>query len=120
MAKDDYDYIVFKILTYSYGVLKHKYNFDKEVFRWEITKDIQDEYLSEVLYMMQEDENLIKGLTFTKAWGGVKILISEYEDIRITVEGIRYLNENARMQRIAKETIEGITLIASLVKTVLF
>ena len=44
MAKDDYDYIVFKILTYSYGVLKHKYNFDKEVFRWEITKDIQPEW----------------------------------------------------------------------------
>ena len=36
MARDDYDYIVFRLLTYLYGCFQRKYCFNKVVFEKEI------------------------------------------------------------------------------------
>lgn len=45
-AKDDYTYLIFKILTYLYGCFKRKYSFDKNAFNKAVIKmdDVAEEY----------------------------------------------------------------------------
>ena len=120
MAKDDYDYIVFKILTYLYGCLKRKNTFDKKVFRdCIVTQEVQEEYLMDILRMMKE-ENLIEGLYFTKAWGNTYILISNLADMHITSEGIHYVLDNDKMRKVKDKVLESApSAIFELVKLVL-
>ncbi len=67
MAKDDYDVVLFKILTYLYGCMKRKYSFDIHAFNAVISKqNVNDEYLSDILFMAT-NEGLIEGLVFAKA-----------------------------------------------------
>lgn len=107
MAKDDYDYIVFKILTYLYSCLKRQISFNKTVFESVvITKKVQDGYLTDILRMMEE-ENLIEGLSFVKAWGNEYIISNDIENIRITGAGIRYVLNNDKMKQIKKLILEG-------------
>ncbi|MST52605.1 YjcQ family protein [Hornefia butyriciproducens] len=69
MAKDDYNVVVFKILTYLYACLKMKALFEDNVFRQIIDKQqVSDEYLADILHIMTE-EGLIVGLVFTMTWG---------------------------------------------------
>lgn len=120
MAKDDYNVIVFKILTYLYGCLQRKYTFDNTAFlKVLITQDIAEEYLTDILRYMQ-DEELIAGLVFTRAWGGEYLLANDYGDMRITPTGVRYLLENGTMAKIKKAILEdGPAAILTLVQTVL-
>ena len=119
MAKDDYDYIVFRALTYLYGCLKRQIVFDETVFRTHIiTKDVPEEYFTDVLRMMQ-GEGLIEGASFTKAWGNTYILISSLSDISITAEGVRYVLNNDVMKKIAKKVLENAGAICELVKLVM-
>ncbi len=95
IAKDDYDVIVFKVLLYYYAVLKRKILFEKITFDKVIgINDISEEYFIEVLLMMQED-GYIKNLVVKKAWGGDYILLSDFDEIKITSKGIEYLKENS-------------------------
>ena len=119
MAKDDYDYIVFRVLAYLYGCLKRQIVFNEAVFRTHIiTKDVPEEYFTDVLRMMQ-GEGLIEGASFTKAWGNTYILISSLSDISITAEGVRYVLNNDVMKKIAKKVLENAGAICELVKLVL-
>lgn len=60
MARDDYNFLVFKVLTYLYGYLQRKFPFEKEVFlRKLITLKVSEEYLSDVLRMMQQEGKLL-------------------------------------------------------------
>lgn len=115
MAKDDYDVLVFKILTYYYACLKRKVLFNQEVFDHAIIKsgDISDEYLADVLRMMQE-EGLLQGLTFTKAWGEDYILASDLRDAKITPAGVHYLKENSTMQKIMKALVDAADTMGNL------
>ena len=117
MAKDDYDYIVFKILTYLYTCLKRQNSFDENVFRSAIvTKDISDDYLTDILRMM-EAEDLIEDVLFTKAWGTTYILISDFECMRITSTGIRYVLNNDKMKGIKEKILKSTPgMILELVK----
>lgn len=100
MAKDDYDVIVFKTLTYLYGVMKRKYNFEDITFQATISKtEIVEEYLLDVLYMMQ-NEDLVKGLTFARAWGDNVLLANSLSDMRITATGIRHLTDTIKMKQV--------------------
>lgn len=66
MAKDDYDVLVFKIILYYYGVLKRETAYTDVSFKAVIKyKDISEEYLSDFIYMMQED-GYISGMTFVR------------------------------------------------------
>ena len=119
MAKDDYDYIVFRVLTYLYGCLKRQIIFNEAVFReLIISPKVQEEYFTDVLRMMQ-GEGLIEGAVFVKAWGNTYILISSLSDISITAEGVRYLLNNEVMKKIAKTILESAGAICELVKLVL-
>lgn len=100
MAKDDYDVIVFKTLTCLYGVMKRKYNFEDITFQATISKkEIVEEYLLDVLYMMQ-NEDLVKGLTFARAWGDNVLLANSLSDMRITATGIRHLTDTIKMKQV--------------------
>lgn len=60
MPRDDYNFLVFKVLTYLYGCLQRKFLFEKEVFlRKLITLKVSEEYLSDVLRMMQQEGKLL-------------------------------------------------------------
>lgn len=119
MAKDDYNVVVFKILTYLYACLKRITLFDEDVFKQIIDKrKIADEYLTDILHMMTE-EGMITGLVFTKAWGNTYILANEYGDMKITSSGIKYLNENSTMSKIKDAVKYNTGLIGELAKMVL-
>lgn len=119
MAKDDYNVVVFKILTYLYACLKRTTLFDEKVFKQIIDKqNIPDEYLTDILRMMTE-EGLITGLAFTKPWGNTYIMTNEYGDMRITSSGINYLNENSTMSKVRDILIDNTGLIGELIKRVL-
>lgn len=114
MAKDDYDVIVYRVLVYLYAVMKRKIMFEDLTFQKAVRKNVEsDEYFAEILQMMQE-EGLIKGLVFCNAWGGDVLLASDVADAKITAAGIRYLNENDRMKKIADTLKESVDLIAKL------
>ena len=120
MAKDDYDFLVLKILTYLYGCLQRKYHFDTSAFTQQIiTKTVSEAYIVDVLRMMNA-EGLIEGLNFVKAWGNDYILISDYEDMSITAQGIRYLLNNDKMRQLKENILKDAPgLILDLVKLVL-
>ncbi len=119
MAKNDYDYIVFRVLTYLYGCLKRQIVFDEAAFKeLIITKNVPEEYFTDVLRMMQ-GEGLIEGATFTKAWGHTYIISSSLSDLSITAEGVRYVLNNDVMKQIKKTVIENAGAICELVKLVL-
>lgn len=115
MAKDDYDVIVYKILLYYYAVMKRKIAYEEETLQAVISKaDIQDEYLTDILRMMQ-NEGLIEGAVIRKAWGNDYILCSDKADIRITAAGIRYLKENATMKQITDKLKEIPGMVSTLI-----
>lgn len=119
MAKDDYNVIVFKILTYLYGCFQRKYLFNKaEFLKLLESQHIAEQYLSDVLRIMQE-EGLIAGLIFKKAWGNEYLLINDYRDMTITALGIRFLLEDKTMGKV-KEFFTGVAqeLTASLIAVV--
>lgn len=119
MAKDDYDVIVFKILVYLYAVAKHKILFEKNTFYNAIKiDDIGEEYLNFILGSMKHDE-LIDGITFARAWGNELVLASDLENMYITSDGIHYLKENDRMNKIKNFLINNIEFISTLVTKVL-
>lgn len=119
MAKDDYDVLVFKILTYFYGVLKRKIAFTDASFKAAIKfNDISEEYLNDVIYMMEED-GYISGMAFEKAWGNNRIALGDFSDIRISSKGIDYIQNNSNMHKVKEYFLEHPELITSLI-TALF
>ena len=118
MAKDDYDVLVFKILTYFYGVLKREIAYTDDSFKAAIKfNDISEEYLNDVIYMMQED-GYIKGMTYENAWGNNKICLNEFSDIKISSEGIGYLKNNSTMKKIKESLLEHPELITTLISRI--
>lgn len=98
MAKDDYDVIVFKILTYLYAVTKGKIVFTPTEYNHAIgSKNINEDYLLRI-YKMMSDDGLIEELSFTKPWGGTLIPLFDESDITITSKGVHYLEENDKMK----------------------
>lgn len=115
MAKDDYDVLVFKILVYFYAVLKREIVYTDLTFKRSICyDDLAEGYLYDVIDMMQED-GYIKGMTFSKVWGNEQIPLNGFEDLTITSDGIKYLNENRMMAKVKDFFLEHPTLITSLI-----
>lgn len=118
MGKDDYNYIVFKILTYLYGCYQCKYNFDRDAFAKKIRYDVSDGYLLHILQDIS-DEGLIRGLCFKKVWGDEYVMLNEFEDMSITPAGIEFLTENEKMKKVKDFVLQHFDEIAGLVKLVL-
>ena len=120
MAKDDYNYLVFKILTYLYACLRRRCCIESAAFLKKIiTPEVQEDYLVDVLRFMAR-EGLIEGLAFVKVWGNDYVLANNYADMCITPQGIRYLLDNDTMQQVKKAILEGAPgIVLDLVKLAL-
>lgn len=116
MARDDFFAVAFKVLTYLYGCLKGKIVFQKEIFLKTVGNDyLQDGVLNRYL-MMLADSGYITGISYVQAWGGESILTSDYSDMRITLEGIHYLQDNSTMQKMKDLLLQNVeALISSLI-----
>ncbi len=107
MAKDDYDFLVFKILTYLYACFRRRCHFETITFlKRIISPEVSEDYLVDVLRYMTHEE-LIEGLVFVKAWGHDYVLANDYADMSITPQGIRYLLNNDKMQQLKKAILDG-------------
>lgn len=107
MAKDDYDYLVFKILTYLYVCFRRRGYFETSTFlKKVISSEVSEDYVIDVLRFMTREE-LIDGLTFVKAWGNDYTLVNDYSDMEITPQGIRYLLDNDKMRQMKNNILEG-------------
>lgn len=116
MAKDDYDVIVFKILTYLYAVLKGKEVFTKDKYYLAIgKKNIDEQYLHRI-YKLMSDEGLVDELAFTRAWGSVVIPLFSESDMMITAKGIHYLEENDKMKAAGRFLSDKADIIISLIE----
>ena len=114
MAKDDYDVILYRLLVYLYACKKRKIAYNDATFHEAVTRDIQnDQWFYEILEMANE-EGLISGAEFQKAWGGDKAPLFDYNELEITPGGIRYLKENGTMAHVGKILTESIDIISKL------
>lgn len=114
MAKDDYDVIAYRILTYLYACMKRKILFDEATFRAAVRKNVDsEEYFTTVLKLMT-DEGLIEGLVIIRAWGDTYILASDIRDMRITASGIHYIKDNSMMRKIGETLRESADIISEL------
>lgn len=98
MARDDYDVLVFKILTYLYR--KFKDNYIDDMYLFPLTDDfpIREDYFISIFEDLQ-DKGYIKNLVLTKAWGG-DIVGYDLSKLQITGDGIAYLRDNSRMKKL--------------------
>lgn len=113
MAKNDLDYILFKILAYYYGVLQKKIRFDSRIFKALFDESVDEEYWMEIV-RMPVDEGLLTGLNFVPAWGGAQILINDLSEGKITIAGVQFLKENSGMKKIAQGLSAATGIIANL------
>lgn len=104
MAKDDYYTLVAKILVYLYK--KYKQKDVEEDYISPLTKDfpVKEEQLMETVSMMIE-QGFVKG-TCVKAWGGDNVMI-DYQSLKITPDGIDYLQDNSKIRKICETLIEA-------------
>lgn len=112
MSKNDYYVMAAKVLVFLYKRLKKEteegldyltpytkhFPVDKEYF----------DYLLENLY----SHGYITGVRVTKIWGGDPI-VTITDRIRITPEGIDYLQENSKIRKILELLPEAAGLVAS-------
>lgn len=101
MAKDDYFVLVNKLLRYLYKCLK-----TGEKARWDIispnTKDfpVGEEYFSYILSHLLKD-GYIEGIAEVTRIGA-PVRFKETSGLRITPDGIAYLEENSVMKRVTE------------------
>lgn len=105
MARDDYDVIVFKILTYLYHNLKDGYIDD--TYLYPLTNDfpIKEEYFLSILEDL-EDKKFIKNLRLVKAWGG-EVISYDLSQLKITGDGVAYLRDNSKMRKVINAVKEA-------------
>lgn len=118
MAKDDYDYIVFRILLYLYACFQRKCTFNETVLLKKAAEDINQDYFMDILRFMQKEE-LVEGLNYVRAWGNDYALMNDISEMQITPDGIHYLKDNSRMIRIRDTLLEHTGDIVDLIKIVL-
>lgn len=119
MAKDDYSVILYRLLVYLYACKKRKIMFDSMTFQEAVKRNIENEqYFYDILEMAQE-EGVIRGAKFKKAWGQDKIPLFDESELEITPAGIRYLEENSTMKKIGEVLKDAADIIAKLAGIVL-
>lgn len=118
MAKDDFFVVAYKILLYYYACLKRTRVFDKDEFDHMIgAKDINEDYLTDILVMLWEN-GYLKGVNPRKAIGGIIVGLNSPQNYKITLKGIEYLQENSMMSKTRDMLLKTASPIASLIKLV--
>lgn len=114
MAKDDYDVICYKVLLYLYAIFKRVDIWDDLKFKKAVA-NVSEDYLANILSMMT-DEKLITGLVFQTVWGNDQLLVNDFSDMKITSNGIHYLQENSRMHKVKQYLLDHSDIISGLIK----
>ena len=120
MANDDIHVVACKILSYLYACLKRKKEFNNEEFIKEIvSKNVKKEYLLDIIKMLC-DEGYIDGLTYKKTWGRETVLISDFDEMWITMKGAEYLTSNSHMKRVCDWIVNNtVGMAAEVVKAII-
>jgi len=63
--------------------------------------EIESETYWDIIDAMQDD-GLIKGVNFSRGGQGNKILIAFLENVKVTIKGMEYLNENSALAKTYK------------------
>lgn len=98
MAKDDYFKIMYVILKELYETMKAGERFDKKSISPE-RLGINDGYLLSILEELL-DNGFIKGLAIGNSKTGK--YVSDLNDMRITMKGVQFLEENSMMRKVAE------------------
>ncbi len=114
MAKDDYFVLAYRLLSYLYACLKSSESPDMEYLQCG-TKDfpIAEPYWEYLLEHLLTD-GYVEGIVLVPVIGRTTKLVKLTPELRITPDGIQFLQENTAMQRAAqflksiKETIPGL------------
>ena len=102
MAKNDYFSIVYKLLAILYDNLKCETDTDLEsILNDKDTFPIGQKYWIKVFEDMIE-KGFVKGVTVVSVAGGGKRIQETRDGIRITLDGLEYLESNSLMNK-AKE-----------------
>ena len=118
MTKDDYDVLVFKILTYLYAYLKGKAFYDPDVVEKTIFQGVNEPYRAYILRHMADDD-LIEGYRYTHAWGNVYISLTDLSECQIAPAGITFLKENSSMKRVLSALQESGDVTVSLFRLII-
>lgn len=100
MAKkgtDDFFEIVYVILTELYACLRAGVNANLDAIGCD-RFGINSGYMMEILWNLKE-KNYITGININTSEAGSR-LISDYDKIKITMDGIEYLQDNGKMKKI--------------------
>lgn len=99
-ANDDFFKIAYIILDELYACLKKGIRVNLDTISPERFK-IEEGYLIEILWNLQ-NEGCIDGAKILTSEAGTR-LVRNLSQIKITAEGVRYLQENPQMQKIHSE-----------------
>ena len=117
MAKDDYFFLVCKLLRYLYKCLKNNLRAD-----WSIvapnSKDfpVCEEYFTYILSHLLAD-GYIEGLVEVRQIGG-SIQFKETSGLKITPKGIEYLEENSKMKKVIEIAGSAIEIAANIIPSI--
>ena len=102
MAKDDYHFVVFQILSYLYQCLKNGERVNpKNLERNNKYFQINENYWKYIMFHLY-DMGYIEGIGLVELDGMEYPLPVQLEDCRITPSGIEYVCENSTMQKVKK------------------
>lgn len=118
MAKDDYDVLVFKILTYLYACLKGKAFYDPDVVEKTFFRGVTEAYRTYILRHMA-DSGLIEGYRYTHAWGNVYVSLTDLSECQIAPAGITFLKENSTMKKVLSALQESGDVTVSLFRLII-
>lgn len=110
MSNNDYFTLAYKILSYLKYCYENGLPFDLDVLNAN-TLGISTVQFGQTLRMLTDD-GYIKGLRFTPTKMGT--LVSGYNELNITSDGLQYLAENSMMQkayRVFKEVKDWLPLL---------
>ncbi|ERJ83182.1 YjcQ protein [Peptostreptococcaceae bacterium oral taxon 113 str. W5053] len=107
MAKDDYQVIVYQILSYLYNCLKKGIDIEPDylIANGKLF-NINSNYWRFIIYNLHKD-GLIDGISLVYTWGDKYPHINDLTNIGITPKGIQFLTDNSFIQK-SKELLKDV------------
>lgn len=116
--QDDFNILVFKILTYLYACLKGKAFYDPAVVEKTVFQGVNEPYRAYILRHMA-NSGLIEGYRYMHAWENVYVSLTDLSECQITPDGITFLKENSTMKKVLSVLQESGDVIVSLFRLII-
>lgn len=116
MSKDDYFYIVYKILKYLYKQLKcgNTVVYDEDFINALELERIDVTYWEYIIKSLF-DEQYVQGDMIERHYIDSDVPTLEIETLQITPKGIEYLQENSNMKKVAEFLKDATNIITSII-----